>query len=92
VPNQAAVDDMLGELRGYLEKIGKAESTLFISTSDHGTEERVSELMEQLDDELLPARTRQNWFDSQRRVMRNARGELGHPESKPDWSQLHRSS
>ena len=39
-------------------------------------------------DKLLPASSYANWFDSQRRIIRNAHGPLGDPESPPDWSLL----
>jgi arylsulfatase A-like enzyme len=39
-------------------------------------------------DELVPCSDWANWLDEQRRVIRNAKGELSHPESTPDWSQL----
>ncbi|MEM7077030.1 MAG: sulfatase [Pseudomonadota bacterium] len=40
-------------------------------------------------DELVPCTDWQHWLDEQRRVVRNAFGELSHPESQPDWSLLH---
>jgi arylsulfatase A-like enzyme len=33
-----SIDDMVGELTRYLEDSGKADDTLFVFTSDHGTE------------------------------------------------------
>ena len=39
-------------------------------------------------DELVPCSEWQCWLDEQRRVVRNAQGELSHPESQPDWSLL----
>ncbi len=39
-------------------------------------------------DELVPCTQWRNWLDEQRRVVRNATGELSHPESPPDWSLL----
>ena len=39
-------------------------------------------------DELVPCHEWKNWLDDQRRVVRNAFGELSHPESEPDWSLL----
>lgn len=39
-------------------------------------------------DALVASTAWSNWFDSQRRVVRNAFGELSHPESEPDWSML----
>ena len=39
-------------------------------------------------DELVPCTDWKNWLDEQRRVVRNARGELSHPETLPDWSLL----
>jgi len=55
-------------------------------------EGRMRELMAELSDELLPARAYESWFDSQRRIVCNARGPLGHPESPPDFSLLRRPS
>jgi arylsulfatase A-like enzyme len=40
-------------------------------------------------DELVACSDWKNWLDEQRRVVRNAYGELSHPESQPDWSLLH---
>ena len=40
-------------------------------------------------DELVPCTAWKGWLDDQRRVVRNAFGELSHPESSPDWSLLH---
>ncbi len=40
-------------------------------------------------DELVPCTQWSHWLDQQRRVVRNAYGELSHPESLPDWSLLH---
>ena len=40
-------------------------------------------------DELVPCEDWKCWLDDQRRVVRNAFGELSHPESMPDWSLLH---
>ena len=40
-------------------------------------------------DELLPCTAWKGWLDEQRRVVRNAFGELSHPESLPDFSLLH---
>ena len=40
-------------------------------------------------DELVPCTQWKHWLDEQRRVVRNAYGELSHPESEPDWSLLH---
>jgi len=43
-------------------------------------------LQVQRGDELRPCRRYRDWFDTQRRVVRNAFGDLSHPESTPDWS------
>jgi len=40
-------------------------------------------------DALVPCTEWSHWLDEQRRVVRNAFGELSHPESEPDWSLLH---
>jgi arylsulfatase A-like enzyme len=39
-------------------------------------------------DELVACNEWECWLDEQRRVVRNATGELSHPESQPDWSLL----
>ena len=55
-------------------------------------EERMESLMRELQarrgDELVPCTQWSNWFDAQRRVVRNAYGPLSHPEDGPDWSLL----
>ena len=49
----------------------------------------LTEHQQQRKDELVPCTAWQHWLDDQRRVVRNAHGELSHPESIPDWSLLH---
>ena len=39
-------------------------------------------------DHLGPCEDAKDWLDDQRRVVKNAFGELSHPESVPDWSLL----
>lgn len=52
-------------------------------------ERRLKELMAQRHDVLAPcAETYGPWFDSQRRIIRNAAGPLPDPEQAPDWSLL----
>ncbi|KKL68283.1 hypothetical protein LCGC14_2126510, partial [marine sediment metagenome] len=50
--------------------------------------DRMAELMAGVGDELLPAHAYGDWYDAQRRIVRNARGPLGDPEADPDWSLL----
>jgi len=40
-------------------------------------------------DQLVQCTDWKHWLDDQRRVVKNAFGELSHPESTPDWSLLH---
>ena len=49
---------------------------------------RLAELMAEIDDELVPCTAYRDWFDAQRRVVRNASGPLPDPEAQPDWSLL----
>lgn len=51
--------------------------------------EALRALQTQRGDELVPCSAWKHWLDQQRRVVRNAFGELSHPESIPDWSLLH---
>jgi len=51
-------------------------------------EQKLTKLMRARQDELKPCPDYGNWFDSYRRVIRNAYGELGDPERTPDWSML----
>ena len=44
--------------------------------------------MEARNDSFLPCREYSDWFDYQRRVVRNMHGPLGDPEDEPDWSLL----
>ena len=53
-----------------------------------GLDKRLKELQADVGDELVPCTHYRDWFDSQRRVIRNARGPLGDPEAEPDWSLL----
>ncbi len=45
--------------------------------------------MKKRNDDLHPGSYYANWFDDERRVIRNAQGPLGDPEGEPDWSLLH---
>jgi arylsulfatase A-like enzyme len=59
-----------------------------------GLESRLRALMSDLQrrrgDALVPCTQWRDWFDSQRRVVKNAFGPLGDPEEMPDWSLLSR--
>jgi arylsulfatase A-like enzyme len=44
--------------------------------------------MEARGDSLAPCTDSADWFDEQRRIVRNAYGPLGDPERQPDWSLL----
>ena len=48
----------------------------------------LEQLMANRQDELIPCTEYASWFDKQRRVIRNAYGQLGSPEEPPDWSLL----
>ena len=52
-------------------------------------ERRMLELMEARGDRLVPCSKMKCWYDTQRRVVRNAFGDLSGPESTPDWSLLY---
>ena len=54
-----------------------------------GLEDRMQRLMAQRGDTLAPCSRWKDWFDSQRRVVKNAYGELSPPETCPDWSLLY---
>ena len=49
-------------------------------------EQIMQEKIDKLSDEFLPCTRYANWYDGQRRVIRNAKGALPHPENEPDWS------
>ena len=51
-------------------------------------EKRMRELMAERHEELGPCTSYANWFDNQRRVVRNAAGPLGDAEAEPDWSRF----
>jgi hypothetical protein len=46
------------------------------------------ELQARRGDALVPCTQWSDWFDDQRRVVRNAYGPLSDPEGEPDWSLL----
>ena len=52
-------------------------------------EDRMQRLMAGRGDALVPCTGWKDWFDSQRRVVKNAYGELSPPETCPDWSLLY---
>jgi hypothetical protein len=45
-------------------------------------------LMAKRNDRLMKCSSYKDWFDNQRRVVRNASGALAFPEKEPDWSLL----
>lgn len=49
---------------------------------------KLQELMDKRRDALIPCTSYSDWFDNQRRVIRNVYGTLGDPEGEPDWSLL----
>ena len=51
-------------------------------------ERRMNELLARRNDALHPGSFYADWFDEDRRIIRNAYGPLGDPEAEPDWSQL----
>ena len=52
--------------------------------------QKLSAHQRQRRDELVACSEWACWLDAQRRVIRNASGELSHPETAPDWSLLER--
>ncbi len=50
--------------------------------------QRLRAFMAARGDRLAPCTDSADWFDEQRRIVRNAHGPLGHPERQPDWSLL----
>ena len=53
-------------------------------------ENTLTNLMDARNDKLQPATSYMDWYDAQRRIVRNAHGPLGDPEDEPDWSLLKR--
>ena len=51
-------------------------------------ENTLTNLMDARNDQLQPATSYTDWYDAQRRIVRNAHGPLGDPEDEPDWSLL----
>jgi len=51
-------------------------------------EEQLQLLLEKRGDALAPGDMFHDWFDDQRRVVKNAFGKLPHPNTQPDWSLL----
>jgi len=51
-------------------------------------EENLQRLLRERNDALVPCETFADWFDAQRRIIRNAHGPLEDPEQEPDWSML----
>ncbi len=52
-------------------------------------EGRMTALQARRGDALVPCTDWKHWLDNQRRVVRNAYGDLGDPEKSPDWSLLY---
>ena len=53
-----------------------------------GLEAQLDAFLAARNDSFLPCREYSDWFDYQRRVVRNMHGPLGDPEDEPDWSLL----
>lgn len=51
-------------------------------------ERKLKELMDKRGDTLMHCTDYSDWFDNQRRVVRNVYGPLRDPEAQPDWSLL----
>ena len=51
-------------------------------------EQRLEQLMAERGDRLVPCTSCADWFDAQRRIVRNTHGPLPDPEGPPDWSLL----
>jgi arylsulfatase A-like enzyme len=51
-------------------------------------ETTLGNLMAARQDALVPCTSYADWFDRQRRVVRNVYGPMGDPENAPDWSLL----
>ena len=71
-----------------LEMTNLAEKPEFSETVARH-ERMLLDLMAERGDRLAPCTDAKNWYDSQRRVVRNVFGELGPPEAIPDWSLLY---
>ena len=70
-----------------LEMRNLADAAEARPTREH-LEQRLGELMARRGDKLVPCTDYADWFDEQRRVVRNAFGPMAHPEQTPDWSML----
>ena len=51
-------------------------------------EDQLQELMNTRNDQMVPCTSYRDWFDNQRRIVRNVYGPLRNPEDEPDWSLL----
>jgi len=51
-------------------------------------EATMQNLMDERGDALVPDTRFADWFDNQRRIVRNGHGPLPHPDTEPDWSLL----
>ena len=51
-------------------------------------EKRMGELMALRHDTFLTNAECQDWFDEEKRIVKNALGPLGDPKAEPDWSLL----
>ena len=52
----------------------------------HQMEATLQELMRARNDDIVPCTSYRNWFDNQRRIVRNVYRLLRNPEDKSDWS------
>ncbi len=64
--------------------IGKQEA----AEIKNDLKEQLAGLMEKRNDTMIPCTDYADWFDEQRRVVRNVYGPMGDPERTPDWSLL----
>ena len=54
---------------------------------EHTLEKTLEKLMSNIGDKLVPCETYRDWFDEQRRVVKNVHGVLPHPDSSAGFSQ-----
>lgn len=78
----------LYDLRDDPQQMNNLAGTKAAGDVESQAKKRLAELLEERGDAFGDGTEYASWFDSQRRIVRNAFGELGHPENPPDWSLL----
>lgn len=88
---------LIGQKHLYNHRTDRFQQNNLVDDPSHAglvdqCEQTLQRLLASRNDALHPGSYYADWFDDERRVIRNAYGPLGDPEADPDWSLLGQSN